>query len=71
MQFIVRLQTLFLMGLIWVSPNVGHATTVKTLDLPDLVQEAEIIADVAVTSVQPYWASPAGGSIGATWSVEP
>jgi hypothetical protein len=61
-QFIVRARTLFLMALILVSSNIGRATTVKTLDLPDLVQQAEIIADVVVTSVQPYWASPSGGN---------
>src|ERR1700756_4972964 len=43
------------------SPN-GQATTVRQLDLPDLVQQAEIIADVTVTAVQSYWASPAGGN---------
>jgi hypothetical protein len=40
----------------------GNATTVRTLDLPDLVQRADIIADVTVTAVQSYWASPAGGN---------
>jgi hypothetical protein len=43
------------------SPN-GQATTVRQLDLPDLVQQAEIIADVTVTAVESYWASPVGGN---------
>jgi hypothetical protein len=29
--------------------------------LPELVQQAEIIADVTVTGTQSYWVSPAGG----------
>jgi hypothetical protein len=40
----------------------GNATTVRTLDLPDLVQKSDIIADVTVTAVQSYWASPVGGN---------
>lgn len=36
------------------------ATVTKTLDLPELSQRAEVIADVTVKSVQSYWASPAG-----------
>jgi len=38
----------------------SQATTVKQLDLPELAQQAEIIADVTVAAVQSYWASPAG-----------
>jgi len=32
----------------------AQATTVNPLDLPDLVDKAEVIADVTVTNVQPY-----------------
>ena len=38
-----------------------QATTVRQLDLPELAQQAEVIADVTVTGIQSYWASPAGG----------
>jgi hypothetical protein len=56
------MQTLLGMVLL---PLVGsvQGTVVKRLDLPDLVQQAEIIADVTVTNVQPYWASPAGAKV--------
>ena len=37
-----------------VCPISAQATTVKPLDLPDLVDKAEIIADVTVTNTQPY-----------------
>jgi hypothetical protein len=37
-----------------VSAIPAQATTVKPLDLPDLVNKAEVIADVTVTNVQPY-----------------
>jgi hypothetical protein len=30
------------------------------LDLPEIVQQAEIIADVTVTHIDSYWASPGG-----------
>jgi hypothetical protein len=50
----------FLLLCLTCSPN-GRSTTIRQLDLPDLVQQAEIIADVTVTAVQSYWASPAGG----------
>ena len=43
-------------------PSGGQATTVRALDFPDLVQQSEIIADVTVMAVEPYWASPAGGN---------
>jgi hypothetical protein len=39
-------------------PTSGRSTTVRQLDLPELVQQAEIIADVTVTGIQSYWASP-------------
>ena len=38
----------------------SQGTTVKQLDLPELAQQAEIIADVTVTGIQCYWVSPAG-----------
>jgi hypothetical protein len=31
-----------------------HATTVNALDLPDLVNKADVIADVTVTNTEPY-----------------
>jgi hypothetical protein len=37
-----------------------EATVVKKLELADLVQQAEIIADVTVVGVESYWASPSG-----------
>jgi hypothetical protein len=43
-------------------PTGGKSTTVRQLDLPDLVRQAEIIADATVTAVESYWASPAGGN---------
>jgi hypothetical protein len=49
----LRLGTLPLM-FVGVCPISGQATTVKPLDLPDLVDKAEIIADVTVTNTQPY-----------------
>jgi hypothetical protein len=42
---------LMIVGLSAVS---AQATTVNSLDLSDLVSKAEVIADVTVTSVQPY-----------------
>ena len=42
--------------------RTGNATTVRTLELSDLVQKADVIADVTVTAVQSYWASPVGGN---------
>lgn len=49
----LRLGTLPLM-FVGVCPISAQATTVKPLDLPDLVDKAEIIADVTVTNTQPY-----------------
>ena len=49
----LRLGTLPLM-FVGVCPISAQATTVKPLDLPDLVDKAEVIADVTVTSTQPY-----------------
>jgi hypothetical protein len=37
------------------------ATTVMTLDLPEIVQQADVIADVTVTNVESFWNAPAGG----------
>jgi hypothetical protein len=42
-----------------VTANI-QATTLRTLDLPEIVQQAEIIADVTVTHIDSYWASPGG-----------
>jgi len=39
----------------------SQATAVRQLDLPELAQQAEVIADVTVTGIESYWASPAGG----------
>jgi hypothetical protein len=36
------------------SPVPAQATTVNPLDLPELVNKAEVIADVTVTNLQPY-----------------
>jgi hypothetical protein len=49
----------FLLSLGFLTPS--ESTTVKQLDLPELVQQAEVIADVTVIGIQSYWASPAGG----------
>ena len=48
----LRLGTLQL--IIAMSAGSAHATTVNPLDLPDLVNKAEVIADVTVTNTQPY-----------------
>jgi hypothetical protein len=37
------------------------ATTVKILDLPELIQQAELIADVTVKHVESFWDAPGGG----------
>jgi hypothetical protein len=41
-------------GLAFLSAGFAQATTVNPLDLPDLVNKAEVIADVTVTNTQPY-----------------
>jgi hypothetical protein len=41
----------------------SQATTVRQLDLPELAQQAEVIADVTVTGIESFWASPAGGKV--------
>jgi hypothetical protein len=59
----LRLGTLPLM-IVGVSAISAQATTVNPLDLPDLVDKAEIIADVTVTNTQPYvYYSPDGRSV--------
>jgi hypothetical protein len=50
---------LFLLALFLALPS--PAASVKVLDLPQLVQQAEIIADVTVTNVESFWNAPAGG----------
>jgi hypothetical protein len=40
----------------------GNATTVKSLDLPELVQQADVIADVTVTNVASFWSAPGGAN---------
>jgi hypothetical protein len=45
---------LFQLALISLSSFVAQATSVRSLDLPDLVRQATLITDVTVTSVQPY-----------------
>src|SRR6266481_2591214 len=49
----LRLGTLLLM-IAGMSAISAQATTVNPLDLPDLVNKAEVIADVTVTNLQPY-----------------
>jgi hypothetical protein len=43
-------------------PTVAEATSVKSLDLKELAEQASLIADVNVTATQSYWAAPSGGS---------
>ncbi len=49
----LRLGTLPLM-IAGMSAISAQATTINPLDLPDLVNKAEVIADVTVTNLQPY-----------------
>lgn len=52
----------FLVFILAVATSMNsQATTVRQLDLPELAKQAEVIADVTVTGIQSYWASPAGG----------
>ncbi len=53
-------RSLPLLFLPFVFASIANATTVRRLELPDLVGQSEIIADVTVTATQSYWASPAG-----------
>jgi len=42
----------------------SRASSVNALDLPDLVRKADVVADVTVTNLQPYWIwSPEGRAI--------
>jgi hypothetical protein len=50
---------LAMMLLVMTSP-LAKGTSVLTQDLPAITQQADIIADVTVTSSAPYWVSPAG-----------
>ena len=54
-------QTLLVFILAISSAMNSQATTVRQLDLSELAQQAEVIADVTVTGLQSYWASPVGG----------
>jgi hypothetical protein len=54
-------QTLLVFMLAVASSMNSQATTVRQLDLPELAQQAEVIADVTVTGLQSFWVSPAGG----------
>ena len=54
-------QTLLVFILAVASPMNSQATTVRQLDLPELAQQAEVIADVTVSGIESFWASPAGG----------
>ncbi len=58
----------FLIGLVLALASLfatctGTATTVRPLDLSDLAQQAEVIADVTVTGTESFWASPAAGKL--------
>jgi hypothetical protein len=55
-----RVQIVLLVALLLIASDAVQATTLRTLDLPEIVQQAEIIADVTVTNIESYWASPAG-----------
>jgi hypothetical protein len=54
----VHVQIGLLVALLSITPAVVPATNLRSLDLPEIVQQAEIIADVTVTNIEPYWASP-------------
>jgi hypothetical protein len=54
-------QTLLVFILAVASAMNSQATTVRQLDLPELARQAEVIADVTVTGIESYWASPASG----------
>jgi hypothetical protein len=60
MPFIVLFRRLVLLLLAFSFARPSSATSVKSLDLPDIVRQAEVIADVTVTNIQPYWSSPGG-----------
>jgi hypothetical protein len=54
-------KTLLVFILAVASTMNSQATTVRQLDLPELARQAEVIADVTVTGIESYWASPTGG----------
>jgi hypothetical protein len=60
MAFTVLVRRVFLLLLALSLARPSPATSVKSLDLPEIVRQADVIADVTVTNVQPYWSSPAG-----------
>lgn len=41
----------------------AEASTVASIDLPEMVERADLVADITVTNVTSYWASPAGSGI--------
>jgi hypothetical protein len=64
---IVLSRPLFRLGAIFtilalIVPPAVEATSVKSLDLKELAEQASLIADVNVTATQSYWAAPSGGS---------
>jgi len=54
--------SLFVSLTIWMLSGTtpGFCSTALTLDLPEISQKAEIIADVTVQNLSSYWVSPAG-----------
>ena len=54
-------QALLVFVLVVANPPSTRATTVRPLDLPELVQRAEVIADVTVVATASFLVSPAGG----------
>jgi hypothetical protein len=54
-------QALLVFILAFANPISTQATTVRPLDLPELVQRAEVIADVTVTATVSFLVAPAGG----------
>jgi hypothetical protein len=56
----VCLPVALLVAMLSIAPHALQGTTLKTLDLPEIVQQAEVIADVTVTDMESYWASPGG-----------
>jgi hypothetical protein len=40
--------------------NLAFCSTSRTLDLPEITRQADIIADVTVQNTVSYWAAPAG-----------
>jgi hypothetical protein len=46
--------------LVLIATHSSRAATVRTLDLPEMAQKAEVIADVTVQNTTSYWVAPAG-----------